>query len=428
MIASARIVGRVAESRDAGIGKRAALPNLDFACAGATIVGIDVAIVASFIGFDHAIAASRVDAEMRIRKKIAQLRGRTICVFIAGAHGSNRITESTGACGGAARTRQSNFEQTGTATTVAARLVVVVAAFAHFNDAVAATGNHTRIGVRGKLAHRGTGRTIGIFVASTGGINGVARAARARRRRHARFAQFEQTGAIATIVARRIAIVATFTDFNNEIATSRIHTRIRCGLDAAKLATGTINIRIASAYHRVTKAARADAAYSTRSSEFFQALSIAAVTIVQIAVVAAFAEIERAIAATARNALMRGQREVARIPFNNAIAVFIALAELPHWVAKTTCTRTVRPWARLPNFEQTRWITTIARVDIAVVATFARLEHMIAASRRNTDIRHGDHVAYVRRGTIGILIAHTLVCIGIAKAAGTHHIPDARLP
>ncbi len=273
----------------------------------------------------------------------------TIGIRIARAHGSYRIAESAGASIRAAWTCLANFEQTAAIAAIAIGCIVVIACFAHFEHAIATTGNHAEIGICREFAHRCSSWTIRIFIANANCIDCGARTARTCRRCRASFAEFEQTCAGATIIAHRIAVVATFIQFENVIATTRIDAGIRIRAGIAKLYAWTIDVFITRADHCIAKTAGANGPRGAGLSEFFEALGIAAVTIVQIAVIATFVRPLAAIATTHGHALIWRETNVAR-ETPRAICVFITLAQISCRIAETAGAYIIHACTRLAYF------------------------------------------------------------------------------
>lgn len=426
LIAFTRIVRGIAESRGAGIAKRAALPDFNQASLRTAIAVGGIAIVASFGHFDDTIAAARIDALVWPGQDVADLHARTIRSFITSADVADGITESAATGHRAARARLTDFEQTRGIAAIAVRRVVVVASFAHFHDAVATTGRHTGIRIRRRFADRSSRRTIGIFVTYARAIERITSAARTRRRQDARFAKLEQTRRRATIAVRGIAVVASFAEFDHVITTTRIDTNIRICLDVAKLHPRTIDIFVAGADEHVAKAARAHGAQETRLAELFQALRIAAVAIDEITVVATFTEIQDVVAAADRNTFIGSQ---VRFADTTARAIFVAIAgaDVPHGIAEVAGARISHVGAGLADFEQAELRAAVAIVQIAIVATFAHIEHVISARRIDTRIGRGVYVANLGRSTIGRGIASADISVGIAITADANDIGQARL-
>lgn len=270
-----------------------------------------IAVVASFAHFNDAIATAGVDANVGPCKDIAEFTHGAIRSFIASTRRPNRIAETAGACHRAAGAQLTDFEQANAGAAVAIRLVVVVARFARFDDAITTTGNDADVGIGRNLANGRPRGAICIFVAYARPFDRVARSARTRRRIRTSFAQFEQTTGAATIAIHLIAVVTAFARFHNGITAAGIDANIRIRLDVAELDAGAIIVLVTCANHSIAEPAGANRSGCTRLPKFLQALRIATVAIVQIAIVAPLTRGDGAIATTQRYALIRSERRVA---------------------------------------------------------------------------------------------------------------------
>lgn len=209
-IAGANIARRIAEPADT-VARRAAtgLSKLE-QTSGRTAVAHDfIAIIAAFAGFDDVVAATRIHASVWHGVHIANFDPGTIGIFIACAPRIRRITKAARARCGSARTGTAQFNQTAARTTIAVRHIVVVAAFARFDDAVSTSRIHANVWRGNRVANLDPG-TIGVFIADANRIDGITRPARTSTRCRAGFAEFEKTNAVATVAAGAIAIVTTF--------------------------------------------------------------------------------------------------------------------------------------------------------------------------------------------------------------------------
>ena len=350
---------------------------------------------------------------------------RTICVLVAGAFRAQRIAISAGARRRTTRTELAELQQAHVVAAIAAHRVVVVAAFHRLDDAIATTSNDTHIGIRREFTDRGSSRTIGILVTNAAVVHRVARRARTLIGRRARFAKLAQTHGAAAVARHHIAVVATFAHFDDLIATPRHHAHVRVGLHIAQLESGTIDVRVARANHHVAETARANRTCHAGLSELLQALRVATVARRRIAVVAPLTRVDHAIATTCSDALVRHQRQVARL-VGTAIRIAITDALIDHRIAETARARRRRHTA-LQQLDEAHRIATIAGRRIAIVATFVHFDDAIAASRSNTAIRTRLHIAHIGHGTIGILIARANIAVRIAESARTGHIEHAGL-
>ena len=140
LITSAHVAIGIAESALA-IARRhvAGLSEFEQTRRAATIARRRIAVVAPFGRFDHRVSAARIHADVRHCGRIANLTRRTIRFGIASAGVIGRITETAGARRRTTRAGQTNFQQAHVVAAVITRQVAVVATFAHFEDAIAAT-------------------------------------------------------------------------------------------------------------------------------------------------------------------------------------------------------------------------------------------------------------------------------------------------
>lgn len=153
---------------------------------------------------------------------------------------------------------------------------------------ISAARCHARIGRRLDVANIRHG-TIGVLIASADAAIRIAEAAGANHISPARLPEFLRTHRIATVAGCLVAIVATFSDLDNGIATARWDTRVRIGHRRAKLSHRAIRVGVASAHHirRIAEFARACRTHAhTCSPEFEKTNTIATITVCPIAVVA----------------------------------------------------------------------------------------------------------------------------------------------
>jgi len=312
-IASTRVIRWIAELARALRRARAGLANFLEARAVATVAVRRIAVVATFAGFQHEVATTRIHANVRICNRIAELSHWTISIHVASAGVVRRVAETARALH---RTRAglTDFLEARRVTTVAVRRIAVVATFGRFHDEVATARIHANVRIRNRIAQLTT-RTIRILVTSARVIGDVAEAARALRIERAGLPDFPQTHRRAAVTVRRIAVVASFAGFENVVATAWIHAEVRVCHGVAKLHAGTIGILVASANaaRRITEGARALRINRTGLTKLEQTHGIAAVTSRRIAVVATFGRFHDEVATSRRDALIRIGHRIAQL-------------------------------------------------------------------------------------------------------------------
>jgi hypothetical protein len=267
------------------------------------------------------------------------------------------------------RARLSELLQALRIATVTVVQVVVVAAFARIDDTIAAAGGHACVRVEDSVALLARG-TISIVVANALIDHRIAKTARAGRRSRAALEKLDETHGIAAIGGRRIAVIATFTHFDDAIAAPRsdAHIRVRYGIANIRHRAIRRGITRANVTVGIAESAGANHVGETGLSKLFQANPIAAVIGHGIAIVAAFSRIEDAIAATGRDADVRVRRDIASLP-SRTIGIFIASANVSCGIAKAAGARRTQG-THLTEFLETNGIATVAVGQVAIVATF----------------------------------------------------------
>lgn len=276
---------------------------------------------------------------MRARRDITRLCDRTICVLITSARRSDGIAIPAFARRRTAWTNLTELEQTAVAAAIAARHVVVIAAFDTFHDAIATASKNTDIGIGREFANGCSARTIAIFVTYAAVVHRIARATDALIGCRTRFADLPRARVIAAVAVHDIAIVASFAGFDHLIATAGIDAGVRIRLRVAHLESGTIDVVVAGTYQHVAEATRALRAESTGLPEFQQALRIAAVTRSGPAIIARFTEeyVGDAIATTIGYALIGIEHQVAGL-VGTAICIGVTRALIDRQITETAGT------------------------------------------------------------------------------------------
>jgi len=177
LVASTGVIRRIAEAAGALTRKRTRNADFTETEAIASVAAHRIAIVTSFGHFDDAIATARIDANIRVGRRVAKLDARTIREFVASTDVARWIAERTGTNVIVTRTRLSEFLQTLRIATVTIVQVVVIATFTHFEHAVAATCRYALVRVERQIALL-TARTIAVFVACTNVARRIAERAR----------------------------------------------------------------------------------------------------------------------------------------------------------------------------------------------------------------------------------------------------------
>lgn len=154
----------------------------------ATIAAVQITVVATFVGGDEPIAATFGNALRRAEYCITGLKCSTIFIAIANALIDHRIAESAGACIGI-RTSLQELDVTKWIATIARQCIPIVTTFIYFDDVVAASGGHTRIGNCLQITHVHR-RTIDIRIASANVAIGIAKSTGANGVRHAILKKF----------------------------------------------------------------------------------------------------------------------------------------------------------------------------------------------------------------------------------------------
>jgi len=180
---------RITRSAFASTRKCTRLADLQEAGAAATVSGDRIAIVAAFVHLEHAVSATRINADVGICARVAELSAAAVIVLITRADAARRIAETT-----FARDRRQaglpEFEQALRGASVAIHEVSVVATFTGRENAVATTKGHAFIRIE-RLVAFFADCAIGIFVAGARIIRIVAELARALVSSGACFANFE---------------------------------------------------------------------------------------------------------------------------------------------------------------------------------------------------------------------------------------------
>lgn len=260
-------------------------------------------------------------------------------------------------------------------------------------------------------------RTIDVDVAHTLLRAAVTIAAVAVRWVRAGLTEFLGAQGCAAIAVGRIAVVTTFTGFDNAVAAPSRDATIRIGVRVAHFAHPAVRIIITYAFARrdVATAALACGAVCVRLPELLCAPRCAAVAIGRVVVVATFRRFNDAVTTTTRNALVRIKARVADV-VHRAVDVFVALARAARGITSVACTST-RKCTRLTDFQEALAIATIAGRRIAVIAPFVDFDDAIATSRIHTEIGVVAHVAELSHRTIRNFIADTGILRNIAKLA-----------
>jgi len=303
LITRAGVIGRIAEAARALRSHQAGLPDFAQTRRVAPVAVRRISIVAGFRRFEDEVAATRIDTGIGIGNDVAQLAHGAIGIFIAGAREVRRIAQA--AC--AIRRERARLEQLLQAHGVAAvavRRIAVFASFGRFEDVIAATRIDADIRIGHRIAEFSSG-AIDALVASTSVIRGITESAGALTRNRTRLAEFAETNVIASVAARRIAVVTCFGNFEDAIAASRIDADVWIRRGVAKLNARAIREFVASTdvARGIAERARTNVVIArARLPELPQAYRIAAIAIVLIAIIAAFARVDDAIAATGRDA------------------------------------------------------------------------------------------------------------------------------
>lgn len=248
------------------------------------------------------------------------------------------------------------------------------------------------------------------MIAGTNAPSRIAESAVARARiTIARFSELNQAICAATVPGVLVAIVASFSRFNDEIAASRIDADVGHRLGIADLTARTIRVLIAGARSvrgiAETAGARAGT-IGTRLTNFQEARAAAPISVARIVIVASFAHFEHAIATTGIDTHVGARNDVAQL---RAIAIrsFVTSADDSNRIAKAAFARSRTIGTKLPNFEQTAGGTAIAARRIVVIATFAEFDHSIATTGNDAEIGIGGEFAdgSIRRA-IGVFITN----------------------
>jgi hypothetical protein len=221
--------------------------------------------------------------------------------------------------------------------------------------------------------------------------------------------EFKQTGRIATVTGRRIAIVAAFTRLDDEIATTRSHANVWRRHRIADLPARTICILSTDTriVRRVAKSTGTCIGKRAALPNFAQTGTTATVARIGIAVVASFAHFDNTIATTSRSAAIGIGDDVTELT-DGTICIFVACAECADRITETTCTRLRTTRTRLTDFEKTNAIAAVAIRLVVIVASFCAFKNTIATTGNDTDVRIGRKLANWRSdGTIRIFIADT---------------------
>jgi len=415
LVAGANVVDAVARTARAIVAVFARLVEFEQTGGTATIAGGGVAVVAAFPRFDLVIAAPGRQAHVGIWLGVADLRRGAIVIFGAGAHVRVRIAQAARA-GSVVFAYFAELEQTLGVAAVAGNVVTVVAPLGRFDSAVAATRFDTLVRVRRFVADFGF-VAIGVLVTGANVADGVARAARAIGVVFAGLVEFEQTGATATIARGGVAVIAAFARVDLAIAATGREAHVGVGLRVADLREGAIVIVGAGAHIRirVAQATRTGSAFFTCFTELEQTLRVAAVEVLEVRIVAAFTQIEHAVAATWGYALVRIGIRVARLT-QGAIIVVVASANV--CVGVTQPARTAGAVvARFAELEQALGIAPVARNAVTVVAPLGSLDPAVAAPGFDTLVRARRFVADFALVAIGVLVTGANVVIRVASAA-----------
>ena len=118
------------------------------------------------------------------------------------------------------------LEFTALIATVEGHDIAVIATFARFEYEVSAPGIHAEVGISDRIAQL-AGWTIGVLVARADVARGITESALANARRQTRVSELDEARHAASVARRRIAVVATFASFDEEIAAAWIHADIR---------------------------------------------------------------------------------------------------------------------------------------------------------------------------------------------------------
>lgn len=196
------------------------MQQLDFACAVAAVAVRRIAVIATFIRFDDAIATSRSNTGIRCRQDIAHIGHGTIGILIASTRAGIRIAE-TARANHIGHAGLSEFLEAHRIATVAGHRIAVVATFTHIDHVVAASRHDADIRVWPRCTYL-PHCAIGVRIASTDIARWIAIPAGARRA-HARTRapEFKETNAVATVAIRAIAVITTFRGTLLTIATNR---------------------------------------------------------------------------------------------------------------------------------------------------------------------------------------------------------------
>lgn len=127
----------------------------------AAIAGRRVAVVATFIGFEDAVATTSNNASIGIGCRIAEFAALAIRILIASANLNIAQTARARRARGASRTK---LDQAGNGAAIAGCGIAIIASFAHFENAIATTDGNADIGVGCGIAET-TIRAIGILIA-----------------------------------------------------------------------------------------------------------------------------------------------------------------------------------------------------------------------------------------------------------------------
>src|SRR5690606_18945344 len=155
-----------AELTQAVFRRVAGLTELEQTLAVAPVTGVGVPVVTSLTGLEHTIPAPGRDAHVRGSRRVAQITRRAIVGIVAGASAVGGIAEAAGALPREVADR-AQLSQTSVVAAVARRDVPVIAAFAGFDDGVAAAGLYAGVR-RERRTARLCGGAIVVRVARAG--------------------------------------------------------------------------------------------------------------------------------------------------------------------------------------------------------------------------------------------------------------------
>lgn len=273
-----------------------------------------------------------------------------------------------------------------------------------------------RIGIR--VAHLRHG-TIGIFVAHALVHRVVAVATAAFGVIGARLVDFLRAIRSASIARRSVAVVAAFIHFEDIIATTGGHAKVRIGNGIADVAAGAIGVPIASAFVVRRIAESTFAAVGRRIaglSQLEQACRAAIIAWRHVAVVASLAHFNDRIAAPRIDTCMGRRRCVADLA---ARAIGIVVAGAGPIGGITESAGACRPkLAALANFTQTGVVAAIIRGRIAIVAALTHFEDAIATTRIDAFIRARENAAQLHARAIRIVVTSAHGPDGIAETRG----------